>query len=154
MKPVSAPAVRLPLPHSRCLRLAVLVLAGAAMVAIHLSRLPEACLLLVPPLAGFALFQLARQTGASLLLRGDGSVAWITADEIEHAVTAIELHERGLFGVLACRVAGRMRYWAFAGDSLPWATRRELRLWMRDHAPIRDGADARIPSSGHTTSPG
>ncbi len=147
-------SLQLALRPSRRLGAALLGLAAAAAFSIRLSALPDACLLALPLLAWVAWRGAVRLAGNTLALRADGSAALVGPDGEAHTVEPRALHERGPLGVLMLALGGRVRCWAFAGDVLPAAARRELRLWMHDHATFRDAASARIPSPGQTTSPG
>lgn len=147
-------SLQLALRPSRRLRAAIIALGLIAGTAVHLSHIPDACLVLLPALVWVAWRGLSRLAGETLVLRADGSVGLIGPDGGERVAQARALHERGPLGVLVLAVDERERRWAFAGDSLPAASRRELRLWMRDHAPLRDAAVARALPSGQTTSPG
>lgn len=143
-RPIASP-IRVTLRPSRALRTSVLVLAAPAALAIHLSSLPDAPIALVPLLAWWAWRVLASGLPLTLVLRGDGSAVRLDEAGDEHPAHVLALNERGPFGTLALILDGRRRDIAWATDSLPRATRRELRLWMRDHAHSRD-------SSGNPTS--
>jgi len=149
----SGPTLQIPLRPSRWLRALLVALVLAAALAIHLSALGDGWMLTLPALAGWAWRDCAQCSGQTLVLRGDGSAALISAAGVERVVEPLMLHERGALGVLVLAADGRTLRWAFAGDVMPSATRRELRLWMRDHAQPREAAVG-IPSSDQTTSPG
>ncbi len=153
VRPRSGPTLQIPLRPSRWLRALLVALLLAAALAIHLSALGDVWMLTLPALAGWAWRGCARCSGQALVLRGDGSAALISAAGAEREVEPRMLHERGALGVLVLSADGRTLRWAFAGDVLSAATRRELRLWMRDHAQPRDAAVG-ISSSDQTTSPG
>lgn len=140
-----APPLHLILQPSRALRAAVVALTLLAALAIHLSSLPDAALALLPALAWWAWRAASRGLPAMLVLRGDGSAVRLDEAGDGHPVQPLALHERGALGTLALVIDGRRRDLVWAVDTLPRAMRRELRLWMRDHAHSRD-------SSGNPTS--
>ena len=154
MMPPIAPPLRFTLRASRRLRLAIVALSLVALLAVYLSRLPLAAMALVPFLAWWAWWQLGTGLPLTLLLRGDGSAARLDDAGAETTVTLRALHERGPLGVLELDLDGRRLRLAWAGDSLARAARRELRLWMRDHAHHPDGRAPDASSPGNTTSPG
>lgn len=129
-----APPLRLMLAPSRGLRIAVLVLVIPAAIAIHLSALPDTALVVLPALAWWAWRAVSRGLPAMLVLRSDGTAVQLDQAGDEHPVQPLALHERGPLGTLVLSVEGRRRHLAWAADTLPRGTRRELRLWMRDHA--------------------
>ena len=147
-------SLQLALRPSWRLRGAVIALTALAGVAVHLSLLPVAGIAALPPLAWMAWRGCSRLAGETLVLRADGSASLVGPDGSERAADARVLHERGPLGVLVLAVDDRAQRWAFAGDALDRATRRELRLWMRDHVPLRGAAVAGTSPSGQTTSPG
>lgn len=147
-----APPLRLSLRPSRGLRAAVLALTVPAACAIRVSALPDASLVLLPALAWWAWRALAAGLPLTLVLRGDGSAVRLGDDGEERPARPLALHERGPLGTLALLVDGRRRDVAWAADSLPRAMRRELRLWMRDHAHLPDGRAPDASPPGKTTS--
>ena len=145
--------LQLALRPSARLRAALLALVAAAGVAVWLSALPKGGLLAIPPLAWMAWRGVARCAGQTFALRADGSAFLTAADGKERAVEPRAFAERGPLGVLVLEENGRLWRWPFAGDVLPAALRRELRLWMRDHAQPRQAAAADLPPH-RTTKPG
>lgn len=148
MKRVIAPPIRLVLQPSRALRVAVLALALPAALAVHLASFPDALLVLVPVLTGWAWRALAAGLPAALVLRGDGNAVWLDGAGKEHPAQLLALHERGPLGTLLFTIDGRRRDVAWAADSLPRATRRELRLWMRDHSRLPDSSGKPTSTTG------
>ena len=149
MRGTAAP-LRLTLRVSRGLYLVTVVLAVLAALALFLSRIPDACIVLVPLLAWLALRRAAAGLPLDLLLRDDGSAARLDADDREHSVHPLALHERGPLGVLVVVIDGRRRHLPWAADSMPRPIRRELRLWMGEHAR-HPAAAALDPSSSRAT---
>lgn len=153
MRTLARTPLQLALRPSARLRASLLLLVAAAAVAVWLSALPRGGLLAIPPLAWMAWRGVARCAGQTLALRADGSACLIAADGGERAVEPQAFAERGPLGVLVLAENGRLWRWPFAGDVLPAALRRELRLWMRDHAQPRQAAAAVLPPH-RTTKPG
>ncbi len=145
-------SIRLALAPSRGLRRVVILLALAAAVALHLSVLPDALIVLVPVLGWSAWRGCGRNLPLELALRADGSAERVEPGGVEHRVQALALHERAVVGVLVIEDAGRRKYLPWAADSLSRAQRRELRLWMRDHVQRPEAAVAANSHSNSTTS--
>lgn len=152
MKHAIAAPIHLTLRPSRMLRVGMWALTALAMLAIHLSAWPDVLLVFVPALAWWAWRTLASNLPLTLVFRSDGRLVWLDDNGDEHPAQALALHERGPLGTLAFTVDGRRRDIAWAADSLPRATRRELRLWMRDHACSTDGRAPDASSPGQSTS--
>ena len=152
MRQAIAPPIHVSLRPSRVLRIWVLALTVPALLAIHLSALPQMLLAVVPASAWWAWRALASNLPLTLVFRCDGRLAWLDDNGDEHPAQALALHERGPLGTLAFAVDGRRRDVAWAADSLPRATRRELRLWMRDHARSTAGRTPATSSPGKSTS--
>ena len=131
MKPVASlsfvlkPSRRLLLIQS----LAHLVAAGAVLAA-NLPAWVAAVLLL---LAGASLARMRRPpAGASLALRGDGSIEIVGADgTASEAVVHPHTLVLSFLVVLLYRCQGRLRALTLLGDSLAEEDFRQLRLWLR-----------------------
>lgn len=121
------------LPPSRYLLLAIVLLLLMAGLAMHGSSLPDVSLLMLPLLAWLGLRACQINLPLSLWLRQDGSAAQMEASGNAHPVRILALHERGPLGVLVLERDGRILRLPWASDSLPRASRRELRLWIGDH---------------------
>lgn len=153
MRGTAAP-LRLTLRVSRGLYLVTAVLAVLAALALHLSRLPDAGIVLVPLLAWLALRRAGAGLPLDLLLRADGSATRLDPDGREHPVHPLALHERGALGVLVVLIDGRRRNLPWAADSLPRTIRRDLRLWMGEHARNPVAAEPDPSSPRATAKPG
>ncbi|MCX7555908.1 hypothetical protein OS187_03585 [Xanthomonadaceae bacterium JHOS43] len=143
-----APPLRLTLVPSRAMRAVVPGLSLPAALAIHLSTMPDPVLLVLPVLAWHAWRAIGRGVPIRLVLRGDGRASCLDGNGDERSVQPLSLHERGPFGTLVLVVDGRRRDVLWAADTLPRATRRELRLWMRDHAHLRSGVPPEASTPG------
>jgi hypothetical protein len=118
--------LRIELRPSRWLRLALLLLAACALLALLRSQAPWPVLALVPLLLAVAWPRASRRWSA-LVLRADGSAAALRHDVVvlEHGGTGSAL--------------------ALLPDALDAAARRVLLLWASRHA----GRDAARGSAAH-----
>lgn len=144
----SAPPIRFLLPPSSVLTVALLLLVLAAGVALWLSALPRWVLMLLPLFAVLGWRGLRRGLPLELVLRGDGTAVQQDVNGNSRPVELLALHERGPLGVLVLESDGRRIHLPWAGDSLPRALRRDIRLWLRRHAAtLRDPAGRRPAAS-------
>lgn len=126
----------------------MLILVG---IALHVSRLPDLCILIIIPLAWISLRQTSKALPMTLVLRADGSAAQIDSAGHPQSVQILNLHERGPLGVLVLEVHGRKMNLPWMGDSLKRSVRRDLRLWIGDH--VRAVAPVAASSSPNSPSP-
>jgi toxin CptA len=136
--------LRIELRPSRWLRLALLLLAACALLALLRSQAPWPVLALVPLLLAVAWPRASRRWSA-LVLRADGSAAALRHDvaELEVTVAAVEL--RGPLIVVVLEHGGTGSALALLPDALDAAARRVLLLWASRHA----GRDAARGSAAH-----
>lgn len=127
--------LHLSLHASRHLRILLVLLATLALVALLASRAPLPLIVLLPLLTWSGLSACTKGLPLELVLHRDGSALRRDNGGAEWPLQVVFLHERGPLGVLAIEYDGVRRYLPWATDTLPRTMRRELRLWLRAHAP-------------------
>lgn len=138
-------SLRLELRPSWVLQGALVALALLAVLAVWLSELPRAALLLGPGLAAISLWRLRALPRGQLVLHSGGQAEWwpqrLDSGFAPEPSTAerVRLESRGPLAVLRLRVQHRIVRWPLASDTLPAAQARALRLWIDRHArPVQD----------------
>lgn len=144
--PMSSPPRTFELRVSKMLRAALVVLAGAAAVAVWRSDLPRAGLLVIPCCFWLAWRQLHLGPWRELVLRGDGTAVIGNAAGEAIEVAPVDLQRRGPLWVLRLRQDGRTQSLLFGPDTLDAPQRRQLRLWMERHGRggLPPGAGAHV----------
>lgn len=145
------PPVSLVLRASPIMRAMQWVFLLLAATAVYLSQLPVVGVLLLLPLVWFSLRRAGRGFPVHLTLHSDGAAERLDADGQPRPVQLLAFYERGPVGVLVLVSEGTLQRLPWAFDSLPRGPRRDLRLWMRDHA--RATATTTAVSSPQASSP-
>jgi len=130
---MSSTPLRIELRPSRAVRVALVLLALLAAIALLLSAAPASILVMVPLLLAFAWPRAAKNGWRELVFRADGSAAALTAAGEEEAVEPCRLQHRGLLTVLTVKVQDRMQSYLFTPGTLGAGDRRRLVLWFDRH---------------------
>ena len=137
-----APPISLVLRPSIVIRAAAGVLLVLAALALYLSQLPKVSMFVLLPLSWLSFRHASRDLPITLILHGDGTVEWLDGSANPQPVQLLALYERGPIGVLLLEVGGKRQGLPWALDTLPRATRRDLRLWIRDHVHAAEAASS------------
>jgi hypothetical protein len=130
--------LRIELRPAPALKLCLVLLAVLAGASVWLSAAP-AWVSALPPLLLLASWpRRPADAPVALVLRSDGTLAWIDREAREHEATAERLQTRGPLTVLSLRRGARRCTHVFTPDTLAAQTRRQLALWFERHVSSPD----------------
>jgi hypothetical protein len=130
--------LRIELRPSLALRLCLLALGVLAGLALWLSAAPGYLMPVPALLLALAWPRRRRDAPVAVVLRGDGTLAWLDAGGDEHEATPRALQRRGPLTVMTLAQGTRSTAHVFTPETLAAAERRRLAQWFERHVSSSD----------------